>query len=197
MPYESGGRADKLGNRYEFNWIVLKIIDIVAEEIDAIKIEPIGEEEHGVDIWIRYKDGKKEAQQCKGRNGSKEYWTLSDLNQKGILKNWKEHLERDSTNTVSLVSPLPFTNLSDLIYRAQTNDDNQSFIKFQVENSSEMKKLLSNYVQYLELSVEEDIAKIIDFLIRTKIRSEPYPEDEKFIEDKIRQYFIGDASGIK
>lgn len=96
-----------------------------------------------------------------------------------------------------MVSPLPFTNLSDLIYRAQTNNDNQSFIKFQVEDSSEMKKLLSKYARYLDLSVEGDIAKIIDFLTRTKIRQEPYPEDEKFIEDKVRQYFIGDTSSIK
>ena len=32
MPYESGGRADKLGNKYEFNWIVLKFIDIISEK---------------------------------------------------------------------------------------------------------------------------------------------------------------------
>ncbi|CRH92922.1 Uncharacterised protein [Chlamydia trachomatis] len=67
MPFESGGRADKLGNRYEFNWIVLKFIDIIAEKIIAKKIEAIGEEEQGVDVWLKYKDGHKEAQQCKGR----------------------------------------------------------------------------------------------------------------------------------
>ena len=35
MPYESGGRADKLGNKYEFNWIVLKFIDVISEKIDC------------------------------------------------------------------------------------------------------------------------------------------------------------------
>ena len=43
MPFESGGRSDKLGNRYEFNWIVLKFIDIISEKIEAVKIEAIGE----------------------------------------------------------------------------------------------------------------------------------------------------------
>ncbi len=82
MPYESGGRADKLGNKYEFNWIVLKFIDIISEKIDAIKIEPIGPEGECVDVLVRYKNGSTEAQQCKGRNASKESWSLADLNQK-------------------------------------------------------------------------------------------------------------------
>ena len=139
MPYESGGRAGKLGNNYELNWIVLKLIDIVSEKIEAIKVEAIGEEEEGVDVWVRYFNGNTEAQQCKGRNASKDYWTLSDLNSRGILKSWKFHLSRDLITTVSLVSPLPFTNFSDLIYRAKTNDNAQSFIDYQVNTSSEIK----------------------------------------------------------
>lgn len=197
MPYELGGRADKLGNRYELNWVVLKFIDIIAEKIEAIKIEPIGEEEQGVDVWIRYKDGHKEAQQCKGRNGSKEYWDLSDLNQKGILRSWKEHLEREPQIKVSLVSPLTFTNLSDLIYRAKTNDNTQSFIDYQIKTSSSIKRMFESYVKYFGLSIEKDISKIINFLSRTIIRQEPYPENEEFIKDKIGQYFVGDTAGIK
>lgn len=197
MPYESGGRADKLGNKYEFNWIVLKFIDIISEKIDAIKVEAIGEEEVGVDVWIRYSNGITEAQQCKGRNASKDYWTLSDLNSRGILKYWKLHLSRDLTTKVSLVSPLPFTNFSDLIYRAKTNDNAQSFIDYQVNTSSEIKNLFDNYVNNLGFSKEKDIPKIINFLSRTVIRQDPSPENEEFIKDMISQYFIGDAASIK
>lgn len=197
MPYESGGRADKLGNKYEFNWIVLKFIDIIAEKIDAIKVEAIGEEEEGVDVWVRYSNGITEAQQCKGRNASKDYWTLSDLNSRGILKCWKSHLSRDLTTKVSLVSPLPFTNFSDLIYRAKTNDNAQSFIDYQVNTSSELKNLFDNYVNNLGFSKEKDIPKIINFLSRTVIRQDPSPENEEFIKDMISQYFIGDAASIK
>lgn len=197
MPYESGGRADKLGNKYEFNWIVLKFIDIISEKIDAIKVEAIGEEEEGVDVWVRYSNGITEAQQCKGRNASKDYWTLSDLNSRGILKYWKLHLSRDLTTKVSLVSPLPFTNFSDLIYRAKTNDNAQSFIDYQVNTSSEIKNLFDNYVNNLGFSKEKDIPKIINFLSRTVIRQDPSPENEEFIKDMISQYFIGDAASIK
>ncbi len=197
MPYESGGRADKLGNKYEFNWIVLKFIDIISEKIDAIKIEPIGPEGECVDVLVRYKNGSTEAQQCKGRNASKESWSLADLNQKGILKSWKRHLERDPQVKVSLISPLSFTSFSDLIYRAKTNDEAQSFIKYQIDTSSEVRKLLNNYIEYLGFSKERDIRKTINFLSRTVIRQEPYPDNEEFIKDKVSQYFIGDATSIK
>ena len=197
MPYEIGGRADKQGNKYEFNWIILKFIDIISEKIDAIKIEPIGPEGECVDVLVRYKNGITEAQQCKGRNASKESWSLADLNQKGILKSWKRHLERDPKVKVSLVSPLSFTSFSDLIYRAKTNDEAQSFIKYQVDTSSEVRKLLNNYIDYLGFSKERDIRKIINFLSRTVIRQEPYPDNEEFIKDKVSQYFIGDATSIK
>lgn len=197
MPYEIGGRADKLGNKYEFNWIVLKFIDIIAEKIDAIKIEPIGPEADRVDVLVRYRNGSKEAQQCKGRNASKENWSLADLNQRGILNSWRRHLERDPQVKVSLVSPLPFTSFSDLIYRAKTNDDNQYFIEYQVQTSQVISSLLNDYIKYLDFSKEKDIRKIIDFLSRTVIRQEPSPENEEFIKDMISQYFIGDATRIK
>lgn len=197
MPYEVGGRADKQGNKYEFNWIVLKFIDIISEKIDAIKIEPIGPEADCVDILVRYRNGSTEAQQCKGRNASKENWSLADLNQKGILNSWRRHLERDPKVKVALVSPLPFTSFSDLIYRAKTNDDVRYFIEYQVETSSVVSNLLNNYINYLGFSKENDIVKIINFLSRTVIRQEPSPENEEFIKDMISQYFIGDATSIK
>ncbi|VED66746.1 MULTISPECIES: hypothetical protein [Streptococcus] len=197
MPYEVGGRADKQGNKYEFNWIILKFIDIISEKIDAIKIEPIGPEGECVDVLVRYKNGSTEAQQCKGRNASKESWSLADLNQKGILNSWRRHLERDSKVKVALVSPLPFTSFSDLIYRAKTNDDVRYFIEYQVETSSVISNLLNNYINYLGFSKENDIVKIRNFLSRTVIRQEPSPENEEFIKDKVSQYFIGDATSIK
>ena len=69
------------------------------------------------------------------------------------------HLSRDLTTKVSLVSPLPFTNFSDLIYRAKTNDNAQSFIDYQVNTSSEIKNLFDNYVNNLGFSKEKDIPK--------------------------------------
>lgn len=103
----------------------------------------------------------------------------------------------NSSSVVSLVSPLPFTNFSDLIYRAKTNDNVQTFLEYQVNRSPEIKKIFASYVQYLGLSIETDVQQIINFLSRTEIRQEPYPENEEFITDNIRRYLAGDANTIK
>lgn len=31
MAYEKGGRADKYGNRFEYNWIIYNLLDVVKE----------------------------------------------------------------------------------------------------------------------------------------------------------------------
>jgi hypothetical protein len=52
MPYPSGGRADKLGNRFEFRWAVYQILQVMDEKIDYFILEALGDDEQGVDIWI-------------------------------------------------------------------------------------------------------------------------------------------------
>ncbi|MCG7330097.1 hypothetical protein [Streptococcus cristatus] len=165
MPYESGGRADKLGNKYEFNWIVLKFIDVISEKIDAIKVEAIGEEEEGVDVWVRYSNGITEAQQCKGRNASKDYWTLSDLNSRGILKYWKLHLSRDLTTKVSLVSPLPFTNF--LILKLLTSEYRDKLYYYFLK-SLEKQVSISDYENIIFETVSNIVSK------NNELKLEPY-----------------------
>ena len=53
MPYEIGGRADKFGNRYENRWVVNQLLRLIKEEIASVTVEAIGEEEEGVDLWIK------------------------------------------------------------------------------------------------------------------------------------------------
>ena len=72
MAYEIGGRADKYGNQFEYNWTIYKLLEVIEEKTDYIILENIGEYEEGVDLWIGNKDGSCEGQQCKGRNGSQE-----------------------------------------------------------------------------------------------------------------------------
>ena len=74
MSYDLGGRADKLGNRYEGRWVALQLLHMLNEEVVSVTVESIGDDERGVDLWISKKNGKKLAQQCKGRNGNKDTW---------------------------------------------------------------------------------------------------------------------------
>ena len=68
MAYEVGGRSDKYGNRFELNWVISKLLDVIEERIASVVVEALGDDEQGVDLWIEYKSGVREAQQCKGRN---------------------------------------------------------------------------------------------------------------------------------
>ena len=52
MPYETGGRADKMGNRYEHNWIIYELIDVLREKVQSVTIEALGDEEEGVDLAV-------------------------------------------------------------------------------------------------------------------------------------------------
>ena len=52
MAYEIGGRADKYGNRFETNWTIRKLLEVIEEKIESVTIEAIGDDEKGADLWI-------------------------------------------------------------------------------------------------------------------------------------------------
>lgn len=110
MAYPTGGRSDKYGNRFEYNWTIEKLLDVIDEEITYVKLEAVGDEERGIDLWIGNIDGSEEGQQCKGRNASKENWTFSDAEERhNIFTKWHSQLMRGESINVSLVLPLSFT----------------------------------------------------------------------------------------
>jgi len=94
MPLEKGGRADKMGNRYEIRCIIYEMLKVLREVNYSIVIEALGDDEIGTDILVTDFEGRKEHQQCKVRNASKEYWSVADLNSRNILNSWKKQLER-------------------------------------------------------------------------------------------------------
>ena len=86
MAYEKGGRADKYGNRFEYNWVIYNLLDVVREKISYVMIEAIGEAEKGVDLWIGNLDGTREGQQCKGRYGDEDHGHMVWSMQKEYLQ---------------------------------------------------------------------------------------------------------------
>ncbi|WP_276355744.1 hypothetical protein [Cohnella caldifontis] len=200
MPYELGGRADKSGNRFEIRWTIYQILEVLDEKLDYITLEALGDDERGVDIWIGKKNGIREAQQCKGRNASKEYWDYGTANARGIFANWKFQLERDESNTVALVSPLAFTLLEDLITRAKnTNNIPQNFYHNQILNASrELKDFFSNFCKSMDINPEEeaDLIKCISLLKKISYRQIPDSELKELILSKINYLLLGDEENI-
>ncbi|MZK51418.1 hypothetical protein [Clostridium beijerinckii] len=173
MALEAGGRADKLGNRHEGRWLVKQFLRLLREELESVTIESIGDDERGVDIWIHYKGGVRQAQQCKARNGSNEHWTIGDLKQKDILRNMKFQLNRDKSHEFMLVSGVGFTKLADVCESARMSDGNsESFYKYQIiEKGQSRIKIYREFCVAIDLDQEkeENRAEVFDYLRRMKI----------------------------
>lgn len=200
MPYELGGRADKSGNRFEIRVVIYYLLKVLEENNDYLILEALGDDEQGIDILIGHNDGSKEGIQCKGRNGSKDYWDFGTANAKHIFSNWKFQLERDSSYAVSLASPLAFPMLEDLINRSRnTNDLPNDFYNHQVLSSSkEFISFFNNFCNVLSLNplIEKDLDRCIDYLNRIHCRHFPDNQLKEIVLDKIRYLFLDDAKVV-
>ena len=200
MPHEAGGRADKRGNRFEVRWVIYQLLKVLEEKLDYVILEALGDDEKGVDIWTGQKNGSREGQQCKGRNGSQEHWNYGTANAKGIFSKWKYQLDRDKSNTVALVSPLSFTLLEDLIERAKNTGKNPNdFYDSQILNASkEFVDFFNNFCKAMDIDPgqELDLIKCIAYLNRMSYRQFPDTELRELILAKISYLLVGDEEKI-
>lgn len=200
MPYEIGGRSSKNGNRYEVRVAMYHLIKLLEEKIDYIIIEAIGDEEQGIDLWIGNKDATKEGIQCKARNGSKEYWDFGSVNAKNIFTNWKLQLDREPYINVSLASPLGFTFLEDLIYRANNSNTNGcDFYEHQIKTSSDKFVLFTKQVckvMGLDHESEHDLIRFKGYLKRIRYRQFVDYELRETILSKMDYLFLGNSKNV-
>ncbi|WP_431783970.1 hypothetical protein [Bacillus subtilis] len=200
MPYETGGRADKFGNRYEGRWVVKQLLRLIKEEISSIILESIGKEEEGIDLWIRNNDGSKICSQCKGRNASKEYWTIGDLGAKGIFQKAKKQLDSSDKISYQFVSAVNSMMLNDITNRARNSNGNpRDFYAYQIKNSTEVYKEYRKICEYLGLdhSSVQDNEQAFHYLKRMHVIH--YSDDletKSTLKETIKYLFIGNPETI-
>ncbi len=179
MGFEPGGRADKFGNRYESRWVAKQLLRLLNEEINSVVNESIGDDEKGVDLWIELKDGRRQAQQCKARNKSKESWPISDLKAKGIFYSLQFQLDRGPGTEFVFVSGIPARLLGDICDSARNSRGNpDDFYRDQIQAiGKDRRNAFRDFCKALNLNSEDgmDRAKAYDYLRRT--RFELYPDD--------------------
>lgn len=201
MAYEIGGRSDKFGNRFEYNWIIHKLLDVAEEKISYVLIEAIGDDEQGVDLWIGNTDGSCEAQQCKARCGSEECWTFGTVNAKGVFSYWEKQLSRSENIKVSLVSPLAFTLFEDIPRRARNaNLENPDmFYDFQIEKAGpKTRNLFKNICRVMKIAcgTTDGNRKALDWFSRMYYRQTPDDELKTIALHRIDMLFSQDANVI-
>lgn len=182
MASEAGGFADKIGNQYEKNWIAYQLLLLLEEKVNSVIVEPIGNDEVGVDVLTELKDGKKRYYQCKSGAGNSEYWTLPKLNEYNILKNALFQIQRDQSE-YHLISPLPCKKINDLRISALNSNNPEDFLKYQIKASKEREKDFNSICRYLNLDAEvkSDLLQAINFLKKFHIIS--YDINIKTIEE--------------
>ncbi|ELJ8661913.1 ATP-binding protein [Vibrio cholerae] len=199
MALEAGGYAEKLGNRYESNWVAYQLLRLLQEKISYVIVEPIGDDEAGVDLVIGNNDDSYEHHQCKASSGNSEYWHLSKLHSSNILKNASFQIGRGATE-FHLVSPLSSRIISDLCESAlNSNAMPFDFLEYQVKQSQEREKCFNSLCEYLGMSVEleEDVRKVMLFLQRFKIiRYDLNKHNQSELEDKASSMFIGSSTKL-
>lgn len=199
MAYQGGGRTDKAGNKYETNYFIYQLLRVINEEIYSATLEALGEDERGTDIWIINNDGTREAQQCKGRNVNNDKWTIGAINKYSIFENWKIQLERDSNSSVSIVSPISFILLEDIINMANNSSgDADDFYQNQIlKANEETRKFYLDYCKGMKLDVTDEADKIksLDYLTRTYYHQIPDTELKKnLIKPMIKYLFCEDEN---
>lgn len=178
MSLERGGKADKDGNRYEYEWILYNVLEVINNDIQSFIWEPIGIDADGVDVIV--KTNHNDYQQCKASNGDKDYWRLSDLMSHKILDRWKSRLSENEDNEVSLVSPISFRGLTDLILRARnSNNFGRDFYTYQIEGAGQntkkiFKDIFEIFIGELTKANDEGFNRILSFLKRMNIRTYSY-----------------------
>lgn len=165
MASEAGGFAEKIGHRYEANWIAYQLLLLLEEKVNWVIVEPIGNDEVGVDVVAELKDGKKIYYQCKIGAGNSEYWTLPKLNEYNIFKNALFQIQRGQSE-YHLISPLPCKKINDLSRSAHNSNNPKDFLKYQINVSQERTKDFNTICQYLNFNaaVESDLQQAINFL---------------------------------
>ena len=82
---ETGGLADKFGNRYERDWAVDQLLGFLDGDVRFVVWEPLGPDDGGIDLRVGRADGW-EAHQVKRSNRSEGKWTVRELGSRGVLK---------------------------------------------------------------------------------------------------------------
>lgn len=196
---EAGGYSEKLGNRYEANWVAYQLLKLLNEQILSVSIESIGDDEVGVDVIVENHNGIKEYHQCKVGSGNSEHWTPSKLNKVNILKSAQFQIKR-GISEFHIVSPLAFKNLSDLSDSAlNTNDNVNDFYKYQIKDSQKREKLFNEICSFLNLDTANklDLEQALLFLQKFKVTQyviNRYNSD--ILEDKATALFSGNPNDL-
>jgi hypothetical protein len=119
-----GGIAAKHGERYEAQWTVNCVLDMLRGNAESIDLEPIGPDGVGTEFVLGRK-GKREYHQVKRRGSGR--WSLTALKAEGVLTAFSAKLQAGAVT--HFVSEQDANELRVLSERARNADDLADFLR--------------------------------------------------------------------
>jgi hypothetical protein len=199
MAAEPGGRADKLGNRYERLWAVQQLLLTLSGEVQSVQVEPPESDAHGVDVVVVRANGVREGHQCKRENGSDGKWTIGALNRENVLTNARRFIAQSVNHRFGLVSSDSPIDLRDLAERTtRCNDDADDFFRNPVQASPRLAKAYAQFCEYLGYSVVNDAHRREAFGLLQSFDYFPFDKtrNEREVQTLARLWVQGDPRSV-
>lgn len=172
----------------------MQLLKLLEEEIQYIVVEPIGDDERGVEFFIEFKNGVKQFHQCKARNASEEAWSVNNLKSRGVIDNILFQLDRhEQKHEFIFVSGVPLTNLGDICDSARTSpDDAEQFYKYQIEYSGPRTKTFKDFCIAANLDSENQIDRFRAYNYLKRMHMKLFPDDKEHLLTIARYILTGD-----
>lgn len=187
----SAGAADKFGNRYEGRWTVYQMTEVMAERADSLCLEPPGDEGQGIEFWV-CNDGARESHQVKRQHGSDGRWTLSSLNERGVLSAFQNRLLADPTATVVFVSTHAVRHLDELTDRARRAAGAQEFDR-EFLKSTELRASFDQLRSYWENC---SLAEAFERIKRVRVRTFDEDSLQTIVESQVEILVDGQPASL-
>ncbi|MEL6929336.1 MAG: hypothetical protein AAFO95_11965, partial [Cyanobacteria bacterium J06600_6] len=216
----AGGIADKLGNRYEAKYLVYKILEMIAGEVDWIHFEGLTEEFRGFEFSAK-QGGQTNWYQTK-ISISQGNWTLRRLDNEGVLKAFAKRLGSDPKCLCHFVSQNPSKDLSSFSDKARIASDVDDFLAslshaqrekltdistaLQTDDRTTFNWLRRSYFEVLSQDSIESSTRTISKLLFTDPQLDIFPIlrdlleknfNRKLTVEEVRQFFAEAEIGFK
>jgi ABC-type glutathione transport system ATPase component len=176
----SGGAADKKGNQYENYWAIQSMVRILLNDVKSITIEPVNMDK--TDFILQFESKKTEAWQIK-RQTSYNFWTLSELNSKGIFSFFKDQYHYGNIGILASISDSP--DLREILERAEQADSWEIFESL-IKKNKDINRTFENISSLL---AEQNPTEVLAILKNSRLTCSDHKQLLDLIDCSLRLIF--------
>jgi hypothetical protein len=190
-----GGPSNTLSSEFQALWIARLLLDVLAERVRSVAIEPAGGDAYKAECFVHLPDGTTEAHQCKMHRASEGRWTAADVEREGVISAANTWLAQSPSNRYAFVSGDPTPGLRDLCARATEIEDIADFWHASASNEI-LRRDRAKLVAVLGVDVNAIAGQmeVRDFLRRFRVELRPVDHHRRDVADRAASLVLGDPA---